>query len=308
MSMSTGDVRRPSNTASSKAAATGGKDDVIDSDAPAAKPSADPKSQPRPGARTAAKAATRTANRAGAKPPASRPPAKGAGGKGRKPLPPVKVSQGRNWGPIAMFGGAGLVAALIIGFGAYALIKEANKPSWQARAAGIEGIHNYLVSNPDWFKVPAEGNHKAGVLQYPTSPPVGGVHNGYWQNCMGDVYTSEVAKEQATHSMEHGAVWIAYNPSIPKDQVDKLASKVNGKSFMLMSPYPGLDKPISLQAWGYQLKVDNASDKRIDQFIDALRQNTTQEPQAGCSGGITDATPQPLDLPNPPQPATGTGG
>lgn len=301
--MSTGDVRRPSNTSSAKAAATGGKDDEVLDSAASAK-STTP--QPRPGARTAAKAATRTANRTGAKPPAGRPPAKGAGGKGRKPVAPIKVSQGRNWGPIAMFGGAGLVAVLIIGFGAFALYKEANKPSWTERAAGIQGISNYLVSNPDWFKVPAEGNHKAGVLQYPTSPPVGGIHNGFWQNCMGDVYTSEIAKEQATHSMEHGAVWIAYNPSLPKDQVEELAKKVDGKSFMLMSPYPGLDKPISLQAWGYQLKVDNAGDKRIDQFIDALRQNATREPQAGCSGGITDATPQPLDL-TPPDTSGGAG-
>ena len=64
---------------------------------------------------------------------------------------------------------------------------------------------------------------------------------------------------------------------------------------MLMSPYPGLDKPISLQAWGYQLKVDNADDSRIDEFIKALRQNATQEPQAGCSSGITtpDRSPAP---------------
>jgi hypothetical protein len=65
---------------------------------------------------------------------------------------------------------------------------------------------------------------------------------------------------------------------------------------MLMSPYPGLDAPISLQAWGYQLKLNDVTDKRIDQFIDALRINATQEPQAGCSGGITDATPTPLDM------------
>ena len=47
-----------------------------------------------------------------------------------------------------------------------------------------------------------------------------------------------------------------------------------------MSPFAGLDKPISLQAWGYQLKVDNASDGRIDEFIKALRVNATIEPGA----------------------------
>jgi len=221
---------------------------------------------------------------------------RGGGGKGRKPSGPIKVKSGVNWGPIAMFGAAGLLALAIVGFGGYSVYKDAHKTPWQDRASGISGIHNYLKTNPEWFAVPAAGNHKAGVLTFPTSPPVGGIHNPTWQNCMGDVYTAEVPKEQATHSMEHGAVWIAYNPSLPKDQVDKLASKVRNKPFMLMSPYPNLDSPISLQAWGYQLKLTNAGDSRIDAFIDALRQNATQEPQAGCSGGITDTGSTPLDM------------
>jgi hypothetical protein len=142
--------------------------------------------------------------------------------------------------------------------------------------------------------------HKPGVLSYPMNPPAAGNHNGRWQNCMGDVYTTAVAKEHAVHSLEHGAVWVTYRPDLPQNEIDKLASKVRDREFMLMSPYPGLDKPISLQAWGYQLKVDRADDGRIDQFIDALRKNATLEPQAGCSSGITDATGTPIDLPDAP--------
>jgi len=89
---------------------------------------------------------------------------------------------------------------------------------------------------------------------------------------MGHVSAAEFPKEQATHSMEHGVVKATDNPSLPKGQMDELAKKVNGKPFMLMSPYQRLDKPISLQAWGYQLKVDNASDSRIDDFIGAQAQ------------------------------------
>ena len=93
------------------------------------------------------------------------------------------------------------------------------------------------------------------------------MHNAAWQNCMGDVYDAPIANEHAVHSLEHGAVWITYRPGLPQDQLDKLAGKVRGVEKMLMSPYEGLDKPISLQAWGYQLKVDNADDPRIDEFI-----------------------------------------
>jgi hypothetical protein len=103
--------------------------------------------------------------------------------------------------------------------------------------------------------------------------------------------------------MEHGAVWVTYRPDLPSDQVEKLAKRVRGNSYMLMSKYPGLDKPISLQAWGYQLKVDNADDGRIDDFIRILRQNATQEPGAECAGAqpnyITGTGSQPHDLGSP---------
>ena len=55
-----------------------------------------------------------------------------------------------------------------------------------------------------------------------TNPPVGGAHNPTWQNCMGDVYAAPIANEHAVHSLEHGAVWITYQPGLPADQVDKL--------------------------------------------------------------------------------------
>ena len=54
-----------------------------------------------------------------------------------------------------------------------------------------------------------------------------------------------------------------------------------------MSPYRGPRQAVSLQAWGYQLKVDNADDGRIDEFIKALRLNASVEPGATCSSGIT---------------------
>jgi hypothetical protein len=317
MSMSTGGVSRQSaNKLSAKAAATDRpKPDVIDSkdDGPAKKTGTAAKTttatKTTAATKSTAKSPTKSGGgRPGGRTPAGRGPTKGGNAKSRKAIAAVKVSQGRNWGPILMFGGAGLVAVMIIGFGAYALINRPDPSKWKETAAAIPGIQNYLVSNPDWFVVPAEGNHKTGALTYPTNPPVGGTHAPYWQNCMGDVYPAVIPKEQATHSMEHGAVWIAYNPDLPKDQVDTLASKVRDRGFMLMSPYPGLDKPISLQAWGYQLKVDSASDSRIDDFIEALRQNATQEPQATCSGGITDsgsATPLNIAPPATADPAAG---
>jgi hypothetical protein len=246
-----------------------------------------------------AKAAARTAS------PAAKPKVQSAfvggkaGGKkgGRRPVAPVRVAQSRNWGPILLYVATGLVAIAIIGVSVWPVIQERAKGTWQERAAAIPGLINYLdPSSPSFDATVTSGIHQAGQLTYPMTPPVGGPHNGRWQNCMGDVYTSEIAKEHAVHSLEHGAVWVTYKPDLPQDQIDKLARRVEGRDYMLMSPYPGQEANISLQAWGYQLRVDDADDSRIDEFISALRHNASQEQGATCSGGITDATPVPLDF------------
>jgi hypothetical protein len=221
----------------------------------------------------------------------------GGGGKGpRKPIAPVKVAQGRAWGPIALFVAVGLVAAGIIGYGGYAVLQGAK--TWEDQASSIDGLTNYR-DNPD--KTLTARDHVTGPVQYSLTPPVGGNHNTDWQNCMGDVYDAPIANEHAVHSMEHGAVWVTYKSDLPADQVSALASKVRGNEYMLMSPIDNLDKPISLQAWGYQLKLDDANDSRIDAFIKALRTNASMEQGAACSGGITATGTTPRDLPPPQQ-------
>ncbi|SCE82148.1 Protein of unknown function (DUF3105) [Micromonospora viridifaciens] len=216
----------------------------------------------------------------------------GAGGKGRKPIAPVKVSQGRSWGPIALFVAVGVLAAGIIGYGAYAAI-QGSKP-WEKRVDAIKGVVDYRKKDKDLV---VGGKHEQGPIKYDILPPVAGPHNDAWQNCMGDVYDAPIANEHAVHSLEHGTVWITYRPDLPADQVAKLKDRVQGKEKMMLSPFDGLDKPISLQAWGYQLKVDNADDSRIDEFIKTLRVNASVEgPNAVCSQGITATGTAPRDL------------
>jgi hypothetical protein len=224
------------------------------------------------------------------------------GGKGRKPITPVKVNQARNWGPIALFTAVGVVAVGIIGYGGY-LVYD-NGMSWEDRAAKISGIVDYRKSNPKMLEYQ---QHTAGPIKYSVLPPVGGTHNNNWQRCQGDVYPAPIANEHAVHSEEHGAVWITYRPDLPKAEVDQLANKVKGHDFMLMSPFPDLDKPISVQTWGYQLKVDKASDPRIDDFIKALREVSAREPGSTCSSGayITETGTTPRDLAPPADPNAG---
>lgn len=103
-------------------------------------------------------------------------------------------------------------------------------------------------------------------------------------DCNGDVYTQAVRNENMVHPLEHGAVWITYNPkTIASGDLAKLEATVTGRAYLYLSPYPGLDSPISLQAWAHQLKVTSADDIRIKQFITALQENTYVSPEPGGS-------------------------
>ncbi|ONM46972.1 DUF3105 domain-containing protein [Nocardia donostiensis] len=142
-------------------------------------------------------------------------------------------------------------------------------------------------------------------VAYDQSPAFGGPHDASWANCMGTVYDKAIREENAVHSLEHGAVWITYNPDkVGAADVDKLREKVDGQQYMMMSPYPDQESPISLQAWGRRLAVDSAEDKRIGQFITALRLNSYTYPEVGadCATIVFDTeNPPPYD-PSPPGP------
>lgn len=135
-------------------------------------------------------------------------------------------------------------------------------------------------------------------VAYDQSPPFGGAHDGIWAACNGVVYTKAVRSEHMVHTLEHGAVWIAYNPdTLPAAGVETLAKKVTGVPYMVMSPYPGLDKPVSLQSWGHRLKLDDPADPRADEFIKALKQNKYTYPEPGATCDIPTSA---FDQDNPP--------
>lgn len=129
-------------------------------------------------------------------------------------------------------------------------------------------------------------SHTTTTVTYPQTPPVGGPHNPVWQQC--GVYTEPIANEHAVHSLEHGAVWITYQPGLPPEQVATLQDITRRGTHRLLSPYPGIDSPIVLSAWGVQLRVDSPDDPRLMDFILKYEQGPqTPERGATCSGGET---------------------
>lgn len=128
-------------------------------------------------------------------------------------------------------------------------------------------------------------NHVEGPVRYSPIPPVGGDHSATLQNC--GVYPNPVGNENAVHALEHGAVWITYQPDLPSDQIATLVDDADNQTHILVSPYPGLPAPVIASAWGVQLKLASAADPRLAQFIKTYQSGRqTPEPGAPCSGGI----------------------
>jgi hypothetical protein len=232
----------------------------------------------------------------------------GTKSKGAKPKPKGKsnaankarrsvVGTARKPKPWGMIMGIVVVLALAGGVFTYAFTQIADKEQWIASEDNKDPSENISGVVREKYD---SGQHVEATqrVNYNYSPPFGGPHDNAWADCQGTVYPNAVRTENMVHSMEHGAVWIAYNPDkIKGSALNTLKAKVEGQPYMLMSPYPGLDKPISLQSWGHQLKLTSATDTRIDEFIKSLRENQYQNPEPG---GRCDTEGTGFDMANPP--------
>jgi hypothetical protein len=202
-----------------------------------------------------------------------------AGAKGGRTRPAANVvAPQRPWGLIAAAVAVVVFAAAVIGY-AVVKVNESNANRVESPDE-IEGLQTF-----DAYEDPQD--HVETPVDYAESPPVGGPHAPPpdWADCTGTVYDVDIRHENAVHSLEHGAVWITYNPDeVQGADVDTLAALVENESGRMLSPYAGLDSPVSIQSWGHQLKVDSVGDLRLEQFADLLTLNNefTPEPGASC--------------------------
>lgn len=165
-----------------------------------------------------------------------------------------------------------ILVVIITGFIILALTQKSDTPN--RRDIQIEGVQTFSIN---------ERGHVSGDVPYEQSPPVGGKHAGTWVGCNGQAYSEPIPEELAVHALEHGAVWVTYQPDLDQQAVAKLKEKVEASNYTFMSPYQGLEQKIVLSAWNNQLVVDGIDDPRIDDFIKKFRQGSqTPEPGATC--------------------------
>jgi hypothetical protein len=129
-------------------------------------------------------------------------------------------------------------------------------------------------------------DHVEGDVAYQSIPLAGGEHAPTWQNC--GFYDAPVAEETAVHSLEHGAVWIAYRPDLPPEDLRRLRAMADDQAYVLVSPVNDLPSPLVATAWGRRLVLESAASADLEQFVRAFRQGPqTPERGATCTGGTS---------------------
>jgi hypothetical protein len=180
------------------------------------------------------------------------------------------------------------------------------------RVANTTGISGVLAWDTDGW--PGDGtahpgalqhDHVTGPVKYIVTPPVGGDHDPVWMNA--GVYTKPVPVTRAVHNLEHGAVWITYDPNLPVKEIKQLTAFVTKQSlikedlssygitnaanrYVDLSPWTSnaLPSPIVISSWGYQLQLTSPTDPRLQQFVDTLRYKEKYSPEFG---GPVDGVP-----------------
>ena len=168
---------------------------------------------------------------------------------------------------------AAITTLVVGGLAAWMFIPRRGSYTSGGTGDRIEGVQFY--QNPT--------GHTEAPVTYPQTPPVGGEHHPTWLNC--GLYGDPVPNVFAVHSLEHGAVWVTYDPQLSADALATLREHLPS-SYVILSPYVGLPAPIVLSAWNVQLLVDSPDDPRLPRFFEEYwRNQNVPEPGALCTGG-----------------------
>ena len=171
------------------------------------------------------------------------------------------------------------IVALVLVAGTVATVLVLNSLP-QDREANSVDYADRLELYPD-----LDATHTETRVSYDQSPPVGGPHNPAWLNC--GVYDQPQQNENVVHTLEHGAVWIAYDPATTTDAEIAALVALAPDTHSVISPYDGLGAEMAISAWGAQLRFTDVDDPAVLDFLaEFWRSPNSPEPSASCTGGL----------------------
>lgn len=126
--------------------------------------------------------------------------------------------------------------------------------------------------------MPEEGkDHVAegSVITYKSSPPSSGTH--YGSTAPYGLSDKEIAEGMLVHSLEHGVIVLYYKPGLPdkvlqdlRDAYSSLPPAKYGKVKLVITPYPKLQTPLVLAAWGRVLPFTEFNYDKVRAAYQAL--------------------------------------
>ncbi len=146
---------------------------------------------------------------------------------------------------------------------------------------GIAGVQAYRIEST---------GHTEAPVDYGVRPPPGGQHHPVWANC--GFHDDAIPDEHVVHDLEHGAVWLAYSPSLPAADLEVLHDLARADDKVIATPYPDLavGTAVVATAWARQLSLDTVDDPRLERFV-VQYQDGSQSPEAGAA---CDGSPLPV--------------
>ena len=159
-----------------------------------------------------------------------------------------------------------LILPMIGGIGSGG-IETPDGPGTKIESQGREHIQEG-TEHPPYNSVPAtSGWH----YSQPLAPVSWGVHSSF------------IPEEKRIHNLEHGGISITYNcPEGCEDIISELKGIVerarDENMKILLSPYPGTERKITLTSWTFIQSFDNYDKGKIIDFIDS-HHNSPNSPE-----------------------------
>ena len=151
-----------------------------------------------------------------------------------------------------------VLAVVILGFTGAVIAAKANKPPEPPRPG---------VEQSDHGREHVDSKKYGG-----DQPPTSGAHANpvSW-----GVYDTEVRDDQLIHNMEHGGIYVSYQPDLPQDQIEKL-KKLLSEPFsnpefqpkkIVLAPRAANKSPIVLSSWRRSESLASYDQKKIEEYI-----------------------------------------
>ncbi|MCF7905731.1 DUF3105 domain-containing protein [Candidatus Gracilibacteria bacterium] len=162
--------------------------------------------------------------------------------------------------------GKWIVTLCVIGLSIYvfSLLVSQTRTSRPGESIAIQGREHIPIGSPS--------------PEYNSNPPTSGPH--YVKATNWGVYQEELQDENLVHSLEHGGIWISYQPNIDeetKEQLEAIGKTHSGS--VVVSPRSANDSPIAIASWGRLEKLIEFDEEDIIEFI-KRNKNRSPEPFA----------------------------